>query len=147
MTSFKLQSVLDYRKLQKDKAQQLLAEAIRKEASLVAQLAALREEIRVLHRDMKEDQAHGVTAHELELYENRCTHKTECIVRIERTIEAARGEIIARRQALLSASQDKKALEKLKERKLEEAEKEMKKKENATIDEIALRFHGSGDKR
>ncbi|OGQ94848.1 MAG: flagellar export protein FliJ [Deltaproteobacteria bacterium RIFOXYD12_FULL_57_12] len=142
MKPFKLQSVLDYRQLQKNKAQQQLSEALRKEASLLLQLDREQHELKNLHEELRKIKAIGVTVHELELYENRCDHKMECLTLLASQLEKQQREIMARRQALSLAAQEEKMMEKLKERQIAEERQLLQRRERTEADEIAIRFHG-----
>jgi len=128
--------------MQKDTARQKLGEVLQAESDLLDRLAGEQQELKQLHHDQEDLKQNGITAHELELYENRCRHKKDCLAVLEEKLIAVRDEVIVRRQALMEASKEEKILEKLKERQAKEEEREARRKENAQADEIAGRFHG-----
>jgi len=142
MSPFRLESVLKYRKMKKDAVQQTLGKLLKKEADLMAEIADEQKELNRLHYDLDLQQIKGITPHELQLYENRCDLKKDCLQTMEEKLQAVRDEIIICRQALLEASKNEKILDKLKEKHLAEEQREIKKKETIESDEIAIRFHG-----
>lgn len=142
MKSFRLQSVLDYREMQKNDAQQKLADAVGREADLLAAIAREQEELTQLHNEIKTLREEGITPHELTLYENRILHKDECLVLMRDKLIILRAEVKNRRRTLTEANKEKKILEKLKEKHAAEEKQQNRKKEAAESDEIAGRSHG-----
>ena len=116
MKPFKLQSVLDYRQLLKNIAHQELSTLLSIEKELISTVNIERNELDRLYGDQEERQRNGITPHELSIYENRFSHKAECLSQLEEKLEKTRREIERRRQTLYEASRDKKVLDKLKEK-------------------------------
>ena len=142
MKSFRLQSVLGYREMQKNEAQQKLADALGREADLIAAITQEHNELKQLHHTIKILREEGITPHELTLYENRILHKDECLIRMREKLIILREEVKNRRRTLIEANKEKKILEKLKEKHAEEEKRQNRKKEAAESDEIAGRSHG-----
>jgi flagellar FliJ protein len=142
MKRFKLQSVLDYRQILENQAQQRLAESLDAEAALIVAIEAEEKELQNLYVDLAKRQQEGISLHDLTLYENRISHKIEQLALYADQLAELRQEIERRRHALKEACQEKKLMEKLKE-KHEEAEMlQLRRQENALLDEVAVLFHG-----
>jgi flagellar protein FliJ len=141
MKPFKLQSVLDYRQLLENRAQEKHAEILKREAGLIADIHKEQEELKLLYADLEERQQTGITSHELLLYEKRISHKTEKLTGHREGLEEVREELVASRQALCEASREKKLLEKLKENQEQEHRRELRRREAAVLDEISVQFH------
>lgn len=138
---FKLQSVLEYRKLQRDEAQRRLAEVLQQEAEIAAEIVTLSASIRQLYKEFEELQKQGVTCDELTLYDSHCQHQEKLLEELKEQLEQIREEINLRRQALQEADMDQKVLEKLKEKKIQEEIAEEHRQETIQTDEIAIRNH------
>ena len=103
MKSFRLQSVLGYREMQKNEAQQKLADALGREADLIAAITNEHNELKQLHHAIKILREEGITPHELILYENRILHKDECLIQLQEKLIVLREEVNNRRRALTEA--------------------------------------------
>ncbi len=141
MKPFKLQSVLDYRKLLKNIAHQELSTVISLEKEILFAINSELSELDQLYDDLEERQKIGITPHELSIYENRLSHKSDHISLLKEELEKTRQEIEKRRQTLYEASKDKKVLDTLKEKHITDQEQQYRKKETIATDEVALRIH------
>lgn len=131
------QSVEDQRKRELGVAQQVLAA----EEKTLAQLHAELEEVRKAERKLMQG---GVKAGEL-MVQHRW--KRELGVKLEsqaKKVRKASEEIEVARERLVEASKDKKVLEKLKEKRLEEHNKEVQNQQQNLLDDIGARRNGRG---
>ncbi|BCR06634.1 hypothetical protein DESUT3_37030 [Desulfuromonas versatilis] len=138
---FKLQSVLDYRSLREDLARQQLAAAQQREADLLTRLVREQEALEHLQADFDTRQRQGMAPHEFALHSDHISHKVKVVAAALEEWEAAGEEVAERRRALGEASQEKKLLEKVKERQLSEFEAEQRRREMAFLDEIAVQHY------
>lgn len=134
---FKLQAVLDYRKVLEDQARQELARSLQQEADLLAHLAAEEQELTSLYEEFERRQQSGMSCDELRLYQNRISHKVETVARLVESLEKMQLQIARKRENVIEAGRDKKLLEKLKEKKTEAFQQEQRRKDNVALDEIA----------
>ena len=142
MKRFKLQTVLNYRQILENQAQQRLAESLDAEGALIAAVASEERELQTLHAELAQRQQEGITLRDLVLYRNRIGHKIEELARFTDRLAELRGEIERRRQSLKEACQEKKLMEKLKEKHEEGEMLRLRRQENALLDELAVLFHG-----
>lgn len=145
MKSFKLQAVLDHRQRLEDLAKQMLAEAIQHERLLMSRMTDETGELAEICRSYEHRQSVGMQGHEFMLYENRITHKRQVLIDLDRQLEESRQQVQRMREALADASREKKLLEKLKEKKADEARQELNRQEMIHIDEVAI-MHRNGEK-
>lgn len=145
MNSFKLQAVLDHRQRLEDIAQQALAQAIQQERELMSRLTDETAAMGIICGKYEQRQTEGMHAHEFALYENRISHKRAQLVDLDRQLGEARQQVQQARESLAAASKEKKLLEKLKEKKLDEITKELHRREMIQIDGVAI-MNRNGDK-
>jgi flagellar FliJ protein len=138
MGKFKLQTVLGYRERLESLAQQEHAVAQQKECALLDRLAEKRMELATLHEEFEEQQRLGLSPQEFVLYSHHIDHTLTVLASLVEQWEAAREELECRRQALCQASQERKLLEKLKEKHLIEEQVQARHKEAIQLDEIAV---------
>src|SRR5690554_3257048 len=125
MKTFKLESVLNYRRILENQAQQKLAEAFDREAALIAEINREEEELHQLYSEREERQQVGMTVHEMQLYENRISHQVQQLAALVDALELCRDAIAACREKLCEASREKKLMEKVKEKHLQEHHRAM----------------------
>lgn len=142
MNPFKLQSVLDYRHSLCNVAQQELCETIKAENSLLTILNKERLALDNLYAELDAKQKNGIKPHELAMYECQCQHKTGTLKNLEQKLFSIRKTILVQRQNVCEADRDKKLLVKLKEKQTAAFTLSMRRKENSTLDEIAIQRHG-----
>ncbi len=138
---FKLQSVLDYRSLREDLARQQLAGAVQRESELLTRLVREQESLEYLQADFDERQRQGMAPHEFALHSDHISYKVKVVAEALEEWEAAREEVEERRRTLGEASQEKKLLEKVKERQLSEWDAEQRRREMVFLDEIAVQHY------
>lgn len=141
MKHFKLQTILDYRKLRKDLIRQELCCSVQRETALIADIRKEQEELDNLCRDLNIRRRAGITPHELSMYENRCSYMAELVGNMKKNLEVVQNEIADQRETLCKADRDAKLLEKLKEKQISENKRLLQKKETTETDDIAVRNH------
>ncbi|BCA79110.1 flagellar export protein FliJ [Desulfuromonas sp. AOP6] len=141
MKTFKLESVLNYRRILENQAQQKLAEAFEREAALIAEINREEEELRRLYSEREKCQQVGMTVHEMQLYENRISHQVQQLAALVDAVEHCREAIAACREKLCEASREKKLMEKIKEKHLQEQHRVLNRLEAKNLDELAVIFH------
>mgnify|MGYP000136929037 CR=1 FL=1 len=139
--NFKLQPVLNYRQTLEDQAKQDLGRSLQKEAELMEQIQVEEQDLGTLYRDLEALQQQGVSTDELLLYHHRISSKIEQLAHLADRMDRLRDQIVRKREALAEAARDKKLLEKLKEKKNLQFQQELKRRETAVLDEIAVQFH------
>ncbi|MCF6186083.1 MAG: flagellar export protein FliJ [Desulfobulbaceae bacterium] len=138
MKPFSMESVLRYRHQLEDKARQKLFADLKKEEEIRAELQRTADSLSRLYADLTRERTQGTTVDRLLLFEHHTVIKQEKIELLQADLEKQEKVIERRRRHLLQASQDKKALENLKERQNLAYKKYTDKKEAAMLDEIAV---------
>lgn len=142
MKPFSMEPVLRYRQQLEDEARRKLFTSLEKEEKIRNELNRLLEQLSTLYTDLSNERTHGTTVDRLLLFERSIVLQQEQIVSLQTALEDQERVVERRRRHLLQASQDKKALEKLKERQNLAYKKYRDKKENAMLDEIAVLRYG-----
>lgn len=139
---FKLQTVLNYRKILEDQAQQKLAETLQIQSDLHQQSQAAAQQLDRVVAQIEQKQGEGLSILELQLFEDEIFHQrkrqaqlAEELVQIDRMINECRLE-------LTQAMRERKIIEKLKEKQLAEYLRKLEHKERGMLDEISLRRKG-----
>jgi len=138
MKPFDLDPVLRYRKQKEDSARQRLFQAQKEEGRLMETLERRRQSLDGLYRSLEEERKNALHADRLLLYERRIAMEQEEIRTLTEKLAAQRRIIDRRRRRLLKASQERKALDKLKQRQNMAYRKYIDKKEAIMLDEIAV---------
>lgn len=142
MKPFSMEPVLRYRQQLEDEARRKLFTSLEKEEKIRNELNRLLEQLSTLYTDLSNERTHGTTVDRLLLFERSIVLQQEQIGSLQTALEDQERVVERRRRHLLQASQDKKALEKLKERQNLAYKKYRDKKENAMLDEIAVLRYG-----
>ena len=137
-----MEPVLRYRKQLEDEARQKLFQSLEEEAAAGKALMAARNKLRNLYEQLAAERSLGTTVDRLQLFENSIPLEQKKIQRLEEELEKKKEAAARRRRHLLQASQEKKALEKLKERQNRQYTQYLEKREAAMLDEIAVLRHG-----
>ena len=140
-----MEPVLRYRKQLEDVAQQKLFTSLEQEAKIQTKLLQAKERLKKLYADLTLERTQGTTVDRLLLFENRIPVEQQEIKELQTELEKQKKVVDRRRRHLVQASQDKKALEKLKERQNLAYKKYLDKKEATMLDEIAILRHGRND--
>lgn len=145
MKPFSMEPVLRYRKQLEDVAQQKLFTSLEQEARIQTKLLQAKDRLKKLYANLSLERAQGTTIDRLLLFENRIPVEQQEIGELQTEFEKQKKVVDRRRRHLLQASQDKKALKKLKERQNLAYKKYLDKKEAAMLDEIAVLRYGRND--
>jgi flagellar FliJ protein len=140
---FKLESVLNYRQILEDQAQQALAESQQERLRLERQSIQLKERLLAVDRELKKRQLQGIGIAELTLYEDQIEHCQRQVKQLEELLVRIRKRIEDQRQELLQASMERQVMEKLKEKMHAEYLRAEARAETSLLDEISLRTKGS----
>jgi flagellar FliJ protein len=102
------------------------------------------EETRVvcLNTEFLGRQQEGISATELQLYADFFRGKRADLTKQRREVDSLNSRLTEKRDVLVEAARDKKALETLKEKKALVYHREMAEKERAMLEEVALRARG-----
>lgn len=139
---FKLQTVLKYRKILEDQAQQRLSELLAAEVRLQQQIDETRMRLGQLGAQLQQKQQAGLTILELRLYEDQIDHYRQQNEHLQIQQNELIQQLNERRQELLIAARERKIIEKLKEKQLAEYLRKMDSRERVMLDEISLRQKG-----
>lgn len=142
MKPFTMEPVLRYRKQLADEARQRLFAAKKKEGEIQEKIFQIEKRLIRLYTDLALEKAEGTTVDRLLLFENRIPTLQETIKELHAQLEEQKKIVARRRRRLLQAGQDKKALEKLKEKQNLSYKQYIDKKEAGMLDEIAVLRHG-----
>ncbi|HHB77198.1 MAG TPA: flagellar export protein FliJ [Desulfobulbus sp.] len=142
MKPFSMEPVLRYRKQLEDEARQKLFISRKKEAEISRQLKDVQQVITDLYADLENEKKEGTTVDRLLLYENRILLEQERLLGLQEKLVRRQKEVARRRRRLLHASQEKKGLEKLKEKQNLAYKQFRERQEAAMLDEIAVLRHG-----
>ena len=141
MKPFTLDPVLRYRKQKEELAQQELFRARQEEAAIESDLIRARRVLDQLIQALAQEKAQGITADRLALFDNRIGWEKQRIRELDDRLNQQRRVVARRRRRLLQASQERKALDKLKERQNRAYKQYKDKQELIMIDEIAVLRH------
>ncbi len=142
MKPFSMEPVLRYRQQLEDEARQKLFASLKKEEEIHAELKRTTDSLTGLYADLTFERTQGTTVDRLLLFEHQIVFKQEKIDLLQTDLEKQEQVVERRRRHLLQASQDKKALEKLKEQQNLAYKKYRDKKEAIMLDEIAVLRYG-----
>jgi flagellar protein FliJ len=140
---FKLQSVLNYRTILEEQAQQALAFSQQQQQELTAAIAAQQQELNDQDHALRDRQEQGLTIAEIEIYESHISHCRRRSAELQAQLVRLAKKIVKQREALLNAARDRQVIEKLKERQEAEFRCEQERKERIQLDEISLRKKGT----
>jgi len=142
MGPFSLHTVLDYRGRLENLAQQKLMGAEQAARQLAERIAKAEAEITAATAELAEKQRQGISIREhislaegLDYRQRELAAMNEAMARRLKNVDSARGHLQQR-------SQEKKVMEKLKERQNAAWQLHLNKKEAASLDEIATLYHG-----
>lgn len=152
--AFRLERVREYRKWQEKLAQQALADARRRLNNARERLADAEAQAEVHQRALESQIRSGTTAGQALVHQIWALRLRDEVADCEDEVRRREDQTSAQRRELTKASQDRKALELLRERRLSEYRLAEGKAEQAVLDEVAGRLngrrpgdHGEGDGR
>jgi flagellar protein FliJ len=139
---FRLEQVLRYRK-EVEKMQQLeLAAARQQQESAKERLQSEKAAMDALAREFSQRQLDGIEAKDLQLYGQFNTRKTREIQQIKESLPGLEQVVQEKRDLLLTAAKEKKALEIFKEKKMRDLRMDQLSRERAFLDELAIQGRG-----
>lgn len=133
---FSLDSVLDYRQQVLDGLQNEYAQAMEKVHLQEARKAAAEERYRQLNQRFREEAAVGISVADALGYESGLRVLEQEIARETQALEKCRRAAEEKRQQMMQAHIDTTVLERLKEKKLQEYQKDVQKSDERFIDEL-----------
>ncbi|NCO52337.1 MAG: flagellar export protein FliJ [Deltaproteobacteria bacterium] len=139
---FKLQTVLDYRKILEDQAQQKLAETLQAQTVLEQQNQAIEQQRVSVVAQIEQKQSEGLSVMELQLFEDEIFHLRQKQSRLKEQLEQMTLMLNQCRLELMHAMRERKVIEKLKDKQLAEYLRKLDQKERILLDEISLRRKG-----
>lgn len=139
---FRLEQVLKFRK-EVEKMQQLeLAQAKQQHETARDRLKSEKSALEELEQELAQRQLSGIEAKDLQLYGDFSRRKLQEIQQIRESLVGLEKMVQEKREALLTAAKEKKALEVFKEKKLRDLRLDQLNKERAFLDEIAIQSRG-----
>lgn len=139
---FRLEQVLKFRK-EVEKMQQLeLAQAKQQHETARERLKSEKTALEALEQEFAQRQASGIEAKDLQLFGDFSRRKSQEIQQIRESLVVLEKVVLEKREALLAAAKEKKALEVFKEKKMRDLRLEQLNKERAFLDEIAIQSRG-----
>ena len=139
---FKFETLMNVRKIRENIAQQAFSEAQRNHLTLMnmkAQIEARRDD---LGDDLMNRMKRGLGSTEVKIYYDYLAHIKEGLMRLDENIKVAEKQVDMKRQKLLEAKREHKAMERLKEIHQARFDVVERKNEMNFIDEIAISRHG-----
>jgi flagellar FliJ protein len=134
--------VLKFRKEVEKMHQLELAAAKQKHESAHHTLQSEKAALDALEREFAQRQMKGIDAKDLQLFGNFSRRKSQQIVEMHHTLAGLEKAVHEKREALLAAAKEKKALEVFKEKKMRDLRMEQLNKERAFMDEVAIQSRG-----
>jgi flagellar FliJ protein len=139
---FRLEQLLKYRK-EVEKVQQLeLAEARVEQESAQERLRSEQESMELLAQECSKRVLAGIEVQDLQLYGQFSRRKIKEIREIKESLPLLEQVVQEKRESLMTAAKEKKALEVFKERKMRDLRMAQLGRERAFLDEIAIQGRG-----
>ena len=140
---FRLEQVLKYRK-EIEKMHQLELAAARQQHDMAREkLLSEKAAMDTLEQEFSQRQMQGIDATELQLYGHFARRKSQEIQGMRESLVGLEQVVQEKRESLMAAAKDKKALEVFKEKKMHDLRMEQLLKERAFLDEIAIQGRGN----
>lgn len=135
---FRLEQVLKFRKEVEKMHQLELASAKQQHDTARERLKSEKTQMEELEREFAQRQMTGIDAKDLQLYGDFSRRKSREIQQLRESLVSLEKAVQEKREALLTAAKEKKALEVFKEKKMRDLRMEQLCKERAFLDEIAI---------
>jgi flagellar FliJ protein len=139
---FRLEQVLKFRKEIERMHQLELAAAKQQHDSARDRLKSEKSAMEALEQEFSQRQLDGIDAKDLQLYGDFSRRKSREIQGIRESLVGLEKNVLEKREALLTAAKEKKALEVFKEKKMRDLRMEQLCKERAFLDEISTQSRG-----
>jgi flagellar protein FliJ len=139
---FRLEQVLKFRKEVEKMHQLELAAAKHQHDCARERLKDEKIAMETLEQEFSQRQMEGIAAMDLQLYGDFTMRKTQEIQAIKDSLPVLEKVVQERRDSLMVAAKEKKALEVFKEKKLRDLRREQLNRERAFLDEVAIQSRG-----
>ena len=139
---FRLEQVLKFRKEVEKMHQLELATARQQHETARERLKGEKTQMEELEREFAQRQMKGIEAKDLQLYGDFSRRKSYEIQQLRESLVGLEKAVQEKREALLTAAKEKKALEVFKEKKMRDLRMEQLYKERVFLDEIATQGRG-----
>lgn len=139
---FRLEQVLKFRKEVEKMHQVELAAARLQHENARERLKDEKNALQALQQEFSQRQMEGIEAKDLQLFGDFARRKSAEIQTIRESLPVLERAVQERREALLAAAKEKKALEVFKEKKMRDLRLEQLNRERAFLDEIAIQSKG-----
>jgi len=139
---FRLEQVLKFRKEVEKMHQLELATARQQHETARERLKGEKTQMEELEREFAQRQMKGIEAKDLQLYGDFSRRKSYEIQQLRESLVGLEKAVQEKREALLTAAKEKKALEVFKEKKMRDLRMEQLCKERVFLDEIAIQGRG-----
>ncbi len=134
--AFRLESVLKLKTQMEDNAKNNLARATKELENQKVYLEELKNENDASINSLTEEVDEGIPVYRVRLYNNYLSLMKEKIVNQKENVNIAEHNVDTNREVLIKAMQERKVLDKLKDKKFDEYIKEQNKAEQLGIDEL-----------
>ncbi len=141
MKKFKLDPVLNYRKMLENVECQKLAEVQVEKRKLMNAIDEVRQKLEDYYENLEQRRNEGIVIQELMLLERNVQHHMKIFEKLSKKLSQAEKKVEDQQIILKKASRNKKLLENLKEKFIEKEKGLLQQKEQAEVDEIAVLFH------
>ena len=139
---FRLEQVLKFRKEVEKMHQLELAKAKQEHDAARDQLKTEKAAMEALAHDYTQRQMKGIDAKDLQMFGNFTWRKSREIEELRSSVATLEKTVHEKREALMVAAKEKKALEVFKEKKMRDLRMEQLLKERAFLDELAIQGRG-----
>ena len=139
---FRLEQVLKFRKEVEKMHQLELSAAKQQHETAQDRLKSEKAAMEELEQECSQRQLNGTQAKDLQLYGDFSRRKAQEIQQLRESLVGLEQAVHEKRDALLAAAKEKKALEVFKEKKMKNLRLEQLCKERAFLDEIAIQGRG-----
>jgi len=139
---FRLEQVLKFRKEVEKMHQLELLTARQQHDAARERLVNEKAAMQALELEYSQRQLDGIDAHELQLYGDFARRKVQEIQAIRESLSVLEKAVQERRDALMVAAKEKKALEIFKEKKMRDLRLEQLNRERDFLDEVAIQGRG-----
>ena len=136
-----MQPVLKYRQQLEDMARQSLVNSQRRLTELEQVATHLRTEIQKVTQTLEEKSSLGISADSLQLHRNWLEKLQQQLLEAEENLQHQQDSVNRRRDLLLRASQERRALEKLRDQQDQAYDDWCNQRENNLLDETAILRH------
>ncbi|MFO7861564.1 MAG: flagellar export protein FliJ [Desulfosalsimonas sp.] len=144
MKSFKLQSLLDYRKRLSDQANQAVVVAMEHKNAVAEARRQVEKERQRLCLELESAKAGNFRMEEVLLYQQCICAKQDQLRRLEEKQARAEAAVAEKQQKLVKARQKKRILEKLRQKRSDAEQKNQARQERLMTDEVAILGFGGG---